>query len=457
MNKSYKRSALLFALSTSVFNAWAQVDDSDIGTVPDVEQQLLLLEQRLEQRLEQQLEKKIQEIEAAEESKKMAESSSARRISNDGFNPAISVILDGQYASYKNNPEDYRLPGYALGGEAGLAAEGFSLGHSEITLSNNIDDKFFGQLTLAVAEHNNETEIELEEAFFETSALADGFTLRGGRFYSAVGYLNQQHQHAWDFQDAPLIYRGLFGNQYFDDGLRLSYVAPTDIFLEVGAEVFAGKKYPAGGQHSGAGSWIGFINLGGDIGISHSWQAGLSYWSADDVMREYGGHDHAGSAETPMFEGDSSIVGVNAIYKWAPDGNYREQNLKLQFEYFDRSEDGALTLLNSSPLEQSSLSSKQDGYYAQLRWQFVRHWAMATRYDRVDSDNAGSDLSVLGEAGLLSNGHTPSRASVMVEWLPSEFSRIRLQYNRDDSYQETDDQLYLQYTFGVGAHGTHAY
>jgi len=324
-------------------------------------------------------------------------------------------------------------------------------------MSNNIDDKFFAKFTLAVAEHEGETEIELEEAFFETLALADGFKLRGGRFYSALGYLNQQHQHAWDFQDAPLIYRGVFGDQYFDDGLRLSYILPTDLFVELGSEIFAGGKYPAGGQHSSVGSWTAFLNLGGDIGVSHSWQTGLSYWSADDIEREYGGHDHGGVGEVPQFTGDSEIIGLNAIYKWAPNGNYRDQNLKLQFEYFMRDEEGDLALLNSSPFESSTLSSKQDGWYAQAVWQFVREWSVGLRLDMVDSDNSGSDESVLDEAGLVAAGHEPRRTSIMAQWHPSEYSRVRLQYNRDESYQLTDDQVFLQYTFSMGAHGAHQY
>ncbi len=374
------------------------------------------------------------------------------------FNPAFSIILDGVFASYNNDPEDYNLPGYALGGEAGLPPEGFSLGHSEIIFSSNIDDKFFGQFTLAVAEHDNEIEVELEEAFFETLALGGGFNLRGGRFYSAIGYLNQQHRHVWDFYDAPLVYRGLFGDQYFDDGFRLSFIAPTDIFLEFGAEAFAGHKYPAGGEHSGVGSWTAFTNIGGDIGISHSWQAGLSYWSADDVEREYGGHAHAAtSVEVPLFSGDSRIMGANAVYKWAPDGNYREQNVKIQFEYFNRDETGDITLLNSSPVETSTLDSRQSGWYLQGTWKFIRSWQAGIRYDLLDSDNTGSDFGVLDEAGLVANGHTPERVSVMAEWIPSEFSRIRLQYNRDDSYQVSDNQVYLQYTFSMGSHGAHAF
>ncbi len=377
--------------------------------------------------------------------------------SNNAFNPAISIIIDGVYASYKNHPEDYELPGFTLGGEAGLGAAGFSLGHSELVFSSNIDDKFYGQFTLAIADHGGEIELELEEAFFETLALGNGFTVRGGRFFSGIGYLNQQHQHAWDFYDAPLIYRGLFGNQYKDDGVRVSYIAASDLFLEFGAEAFAGTSFPAGGEHDGVGSWTAFANVGGDVGDSHSWQTGLSYWSADKIHREYGGHEHDGAAEIPVFEGDSNIVGLNAIYKWAPGGNYREQNLKLQFEYFKREDQGDVELEGSAPPETSSLNGEQDGWYLQAIWQFAPQWRVGARYDSLGSDNSGSDGHVLEEAGLIADGHAPKRSSLMAEWVPSEFSRIRLQYNRDDSYQQSDDQIFLQYTMSLGAHGAHAF
>ncbi len=407
-------------------------------------------------RLKRQLSEYEQRLDKLEQSD--VATSADRNTTANVFNPAISVVLDGLYASYKNDPEDYALPGFALGGEAELAPEGLSLGHSELIMSSNIDDKFFGQITIALAEHDGELEVELEEAFFETLALDYGFIVRGGRFYSGIGYLNQQHEHAWDFLDAPLVYRGLFGRQYIDDGVRVSYVAPTELFLELGIEALAGNGYPAGGSHTGAGVWTVFTNIGGDVGVSHSWQAGLSYWAGDNIEREYGSHDHGGTAETPLFEGDSSISGLNAVYKWAPGGNYRDQNLKLQFEYFNRDEDGNLTLLNSGPpVEESTLDSQQDGWYAQARWQFAYNWAVSARYDRLDSDNTGSDVDVLDEAGLVTSGHTPERTSIAAEWLSSEYSRIRLQYNRDNSYQVPDNQVYLQYTFSLGAHKAHAY
>ena len=436
MKISVIRSTLLCVLCSQSIVAYSATEE-------EMEKKIESLEQRLSA---------IEKQPASQEAKK-----AASQFSDNSFNPAVSVILEGVYAGYKNDPENYELPGYALGGEADLAPEGFSLGHSEIILSSNIDDKFYGQFTLALAEHDGETELEIEEAFFETLSLDYGLTIRGGRFYSAIGYLNQQHRHAWDFYDAPLIYRGLFGNQYLDDGLRLSYVVPTDLYVELGSEVFAGGKYPAGGNHSDIGSWTAFLNVGGDIGISQSWQSGISYWAANDIEREYGGHDHGGIGEVPQLTGDSHIIGFNAIYKWAPNGNYRERNLKLQFEYFTRDDEGDLVLLNSSPLESSSLNSKQDGWYAQAIWQFIRTWSVGLRLDMVDSDNSGSDVAVLEEAGLANAGHEPKRASIMAQWQPSEYSRIRLQYNRDESYQVTDDQVYLQYTFSMGAHGAHQY
>lgn len=443
MNISGARTALACAVCMNMSIAHGATDIDELNKKLD----------EYEQRIES-LERKDAETRRTQGN---ATEYSRRKTTNNQFNPTISVIIDGIYASYKNNPEDYHIPGFALGGEAELSPEGFSLGHSEVVFSNNIDDKFYGQFTLAFAEHDNELETELEEAFFETLSLGGGFTIRGGRFYSAVGYLNQQHEHAWDFKDAPLVYRALFGNQYFDDGLRLSVIMPTDLFLEFGAEALSGRKYPAGGEHDGVGSWVAYTNIGGDIGVSHSWLAGASYWSADNIEREYGGHSHGGTAEKPLFEGDSKTIGLNAIYKWAPDGNYRERNVKLQIEYFNREDEGNLTLLNSSPVETSTLESKQDGWYAQATWKFAHSWRTGIRYDMLDSDNQGNDIDVLDEAGLVSDGHTPRRASIMAEWVPSEYSRIRLQYNRDDSYQVSDDQVYLQYTFSIGSHGAHAF
>ncbi|MBE9568098.1 MAG: hypothetical protein IMF14_05330 [Proteobacteria bacterium] len=402
------------------------------------QQQLDDLQADYERRLSR-IEKRLKETQKATRTKKA-----------NTFNPAISLILNGTYASYSNNPDDYYLPGFALGEEAGLATEGFSLDESEMTLGASVDQLFYGQATFALADTAGETSIETEEAYFETLALPQGLKLKAGRFYSAIGYINEKHKHVWEFGDAPLVYRGMFGDQLKQDGAQLSWLLPTDTYFLVGGEAGNGVHYPSAGSHAGIGDWSAYIKTGGDIGLSHSWQLGLSHWQADDVQgRESQGFD------SPSFDGDSRIDGVDLVYKWAPQGNARQQNLKIQAEYFQRKEAGLVTLNDTA--QNSEYDGDQDGWYAQVVYQFIPQWRAGLRYDRMSSNNTGSNNAVLEQAGLLENGHTPQRSSLMLTWRPSEFSRIRAQFNRDDSTPDTDNQFFIQYTMVMGAHGAHSY
>lgn len=375
------------------------------------------------------------------------------------FNPEISLILDGRYTRYDNDSA-YELPGFMLGGEAGRGETGFKLGHNELVLSANVDDMFYGKLTSVLHDHDGETAVELEEAWIETLGLGGGATIRAGRFFSGIGYLNDQHPHSWDFTDAPLIYRGLFGDAIRDDGVQLSWVAPTALYLKLGAELTRGAQFPAAGAaNDGAGAYALFAKIGGDVGASHSWQFGLSHWSAEVVGRTAGAHAHgAAVAEIPTFSGDSAVSGVDLVWKWAPNGNASERNLKLQAEYFVRDEEGTVVMDDGSAApESSSYDGTQSGWYAQAVYQFMPRWRVGLRYDQLDSDNRGSDALVLAEAGLDDEGHTPRRSTVMLDYSRSEYSRIRLQYARDDSYEDGDNIVMLQYIMSLGAHGAHQF
>lgn len=409
------------------------------------------LADNLEQRL-QELEQRLENTEAATQA---AHSSSTHASS---FNPEINLFLHGRYAKFSNDPENYKIPGFQLVGEAGPGKSGFSLGHSEIEISANIDDKFYGFLAAAIEPH--EGSIEVEEGYLETLGLGGGFTIKAGRFLSDVGYLNKQHEDIWDFADAPLIYQGLFGGHLHDDGVQVNWIAPTDLFIQAGAELFRGDIYPAAGAaHDGVGAFSLFANFGSDVGNSHSWQIGLSHWAADVEGRAGDAHHHGDEdvEETPSFTGDSEINAFDFVWKWAPNGNPKIRNFKLQFEYFDRQEDGTITMLGSNPLEMSSYDGHQKGWYAQTVYQFMPKWRIGLRYDHLDSDNKGSDDGVLAEAELDNEGITPKRYSTMIDWSYSDFSRIRLQYNRDEYSDEPDDQIFLQYIMSVGSHGAHEF
>lgn len=369
------------------------------------------------------------------------------------FNPDISLILDGRYGSYQNSTA-YALPGFMLGGEASRGIQGYHLGHNELSFSSNVDDMFYSKLIAAIADHEGVTEIELEEAFIETQALGNGLGVKAGRFFSDLGYLNNQHGHAWDFMDAPLIYRGLFGDQLNDDGVQVSWLAPTDTYFKVGIEATRGERYPSSGAaNAGRGSNVIFAKFGGDVGVSHAWQLGFSHLEADINGRAV----NTTTTKIPTFYGTSKVNAIDFVWKWSPNGNNRERNLKIQAEYFERKESGRIDMVNSSPLETSTYQGKQSGAYAQAIYQFMPRWRIGYRYDRLQANNSGSNTTVLAEAGLNVDGHTPERSTVMLDYSHSEYSRIRFQYAKDNSYQDSDDLFFVQYIVTIGAHGAHSF
>src|SRR5207344_864123 len=109
----------------------------------------------------------------------------------------------------------------------------------------------YGQLTMSV---DGDDQLGVEEAYIDTTTLPNGLSLRAGRFLSNIGYLNSHHAHTDKFFDRPLAYQAFLGNGYGDDGVQLRWVAPTDLYLELGGEIFRGENYPSGGAgHAGAG------------------------------------------------------------------------------------------------------------------------------------------------------------------------------------------------------------
>ncbi len=82
---------------------------------------------------------------------------------------------------------------------------------------------------------------------------------------------------------------------------------------------------------------------------------------------------------------------------------------------------------------------------------------MGYRYDQLKANNTGSDVDVLAEAGLVTNGHTPERSTIMLDYSHSEYSRIRFQYSKDNSYEDSDNLFFVQYIMTLGAHGAHSF
>ena len=201
-------------------------------------------------------------------------------LAGTGFNPAMSLILSGVYSRTSRDPQGFTFRNVPLppDSEAGPGTRGFSLAESELGIAANIDPWFSGVANISF--HPDDT-VSVEEAYVQTTSLGNGLGVRAGRFLSQIGYLNSQHPHTWDFVDAPLAYQALLGNQFGDDGVEVSWLAPTDQFFELRGELGRGRGYPgnaAGGNGAGAAALA--AHTGGDIGDSQSWRAGLSVLQA---------------------------------------------------------------------------------------------------------------------------------------------------------------------------------
>ncbi|HYP69926.1 MAG TPA: hypothetical protein VEP93_03535, partial [Variovorax sp.] len=352
-------------------------------------------------------------------------------------------------------PSKYFISGFARSPEAemGPGSRSFTLGESELTFSTNIDPYFRGVATLAVTPEN---EVELEEAFVETTALGNGLTLKGGRFFSNIGYLNPQHAHTWDFVDAPLAYQAMLGNQFGNDGLQLKWVAPLDQYLEFNAEVGRGANFPGSDSgKNGNGMYSLGVHTGGDIGASNSWRAGVSVLgtkASDQALLMSNG---AGGEFTNAFTGKSRVYVLDGVWKWAPDGNASRTNFKLQGEYMRAERDGDMVVDSTGASLPGAYSDATSGWYLQGIYQFMPRWRVGLRTERLD---AGTPFFEGGSELVANTGYSPTKNSLMLEYAPSEFSRIRLQYARDRAREgQPDNQIWLQYQMSLGAHGAHGF
>ena len=449
----FKRSLLAGSLACAFPLPALAVGDADLAALrAEFDQKLQAIQVEYEARLkamENQMDARLAQPAAAP---------AQREAQANDFNPEMSLILSGNYARRQGG--ERHITGFLAGGHD-HGSRGFNLDHTELTLGANIDPTLRGYANIAFADE----EVEVEEAWFQTLALGHGLSVKGGRFLSGIGYANEQHPHAWDFADNSLMYKVLFGEHLGQDGVQLKWLAPTDTFLEFGAEVGRGANFPGsdgGGDRNGAGAWAAFAHVGGDVGVSSSWRAGLSYLSARPKDRDSEVEDLNDVEAETLFSGRSKTWLADFVWKWAPDGNPKARNFKFQTEYFRRNESGEFTCEDNTgdgglcTGASDAYRSKQAGWYAQGIYQFMPRWRVGLRYDRLDSGSVDFNAN---NAFLPVANYRPHKWSLMADYAPSEFSLFRLQLARDRAMQGSpdDNQITVQYVHSLGAHGAHKY
>jgi hypothetical protein len=337
---------------------------------------------------------------------------------------------------------------------------GFNARNTELAFDGAVDPYFEGFANIVFKLGNdNETEVEVEEAFLQTTNLPFNLQLKGGQFFAAFGRLNPTHPHVWDFADAPLVSGRLLG----PDGLRgvggqISWLIPVPWYAQLILGVQNGRGGTAYSFRNPGDNGVFFDRMTTDREIrglyDFLWLPRLesSFNLSDTQTILLGASGAFGSNDT----GDhtrTQIYGGDFLYKWKSanaEGGF--PFVKWQTEYMYRRFEAGRGVDNTFPVAETF---HDWGLYSQLLWGFKKGWVAGVRGDylKMEDSRFTDDL----------DRQSRSRVSANLTWYPTEFSKIRLQYNHDFLEKnffladEDVDSVFLQFEFILGSHGAHKF
>jgi hypothetical protein len=312
--------------------------------------------------------------------------------------------------------------------ELGYRDRNLQLGHGDIIITGPLGRGL--HLEAIVSGHTADGRLltHTERLLLTHERQDSGLSLGLGRFASQVGAINAQHPHEDDFSERPLLYRGFLGNHWFDDGLRLNWVASTPFYLRIGAETFSGRQLIADTQAAPVvGASTVSIKTGADWDKTRSWAFGLSVLNN---RRQAVPHDHAAASSTHSHLHSARFSGrqlwmSDLTLRWAPQGRPEDQELKLTWEYASarriHPDAGALTHAASA---------------LAAVWRFRQSWEMGAKADwlRVHQPGLHDDDGNPATAATLEFGAAQLREqALMIAYRPDHGRTLRLQYSRQQA------------------------
>jgi hypothetical protein len=369
----------------------------------------------------------------------------------------MNISFDGQFAAaFSTERELDRLEV----GDHDPQQRGFNARNVELALDGAVDPYFQGFANIVFKlDNENETSVEAEEAFMQTTALPWGLQLKGGQFFAAFGRINPQHPHVWDFADAPLVNGRLLG----PDGLRgvgaqISWVMPFTWY----------SQFIFGVQNGNGGTGFSFRNPGEDgeffgrttldrklRGVQDfvfipRWESSFDLSPTQTLLLgvsgAFGPNDTGASTRTQIY-------GADVFYKWkSPHAEGGFPFVKWQTEALLRRFEAGRGADDAFPVSEIFTDW---GAYSQLVWGFEKGWTAGLRGDYLHFE----DSRVTDDSERQSRW----RASANLTWYPTEFSKLRLQYNHDflEANEFLDrhdvDSLFLQFEFALGSHAAHKF
>jgi hypothetical protein len=337
---------------------------------------------------------------------------------------------------------------------------GFSLRNAELAIDGAVDPYFKGFANIVLmTDADEETAIELEEAYALSSSLPDGLQLKVGRFFAEFGRQNSQHPHSWAFVDQPLVLNRMFGEDGLrQNGVRLSWLAPTEHYTEFTLGVFNGQGGDAYSfRYAGEADADGVDRLYGRATTARNLDSVGDFLVVPRLASSFDLTDSqtlvlgASAALGPNDTGEDTrtlIYGADAFWKWKPANAaggwpFVTWQTEVIGRNFHAGEDSAAGL----PAE----TLHDWGLYSQVQWGFAQRWALGLRGEYVTGDTSVSEEATAERP-------TETRVSPNITWYPTEFSKLRLQYNHMwQEHGQEDDAIWLQMEFMLGAHAAHKF
>ena len=369
----------------------------------------------------------------------------------------MNISFDGLFALAYSSARDLD---HVEVGDHDPQQRGFNARNIELAFDGAVDPYFEGFANIVFKlDNDNETQVEVEEAFLQTTSLPFNLQLKAGQFFAAFGRINPTHPHTWDFADAPIVHGRILG----PDGLRgvgaqISWIVPVPWYSQLIMAV----------QNGRGGTGFSFRNPGED-GVFFDrettdrearglqdfvwiprWENSVDLSPTQVVLAGVSGA--FGSNETGA-NSRTQIYGADFLYKWKSanaEGGF--PFVKWQTEVMYRRFEAGRGADMSFPVAETF---HDWGLYSQVMWGFKKGWVAGIRGDYFDAEDSKFTDDI--------DRQSRSRISANLTWYPTEFSKIRLQYNHDFLEQNfflagrDVDSVFLQFEFILGAHGAHKF
>jgi hypothetical protein len=337
---------------------------------------------------------------------------------------------------------------------------GFNARNTELVFDGAVDPYFEGFANIVFKlDSQNETSVEVEEAFAQTTSLPWNLQVKAGQFFSPFGRINSMHPHTWDFIDAPLVHGRLLG----PDGLRGvgvqgSWIVPTPWYSQLmlavqngeGSTGFSFRNRGDDGTFMGRDTIDRQLRGVQDLAFVPRWESSFDFSGTQTLLTgvsaAFGPNDTGPNSHTQIYA-------IDAFYKWKPaNAGGGWPYVKWQTEAMYRRFNAGRGLDDSFPVAETF---HDWGAYSQVVWGFKPGWSAGIRGDYLHmSDSAFTDDP---------ERQSRWRLSADLTWFLSEFSKLRLQYNHDflkaSHFLDARDvdSVFLQFEFALGAHGAHKF